>query len=204
MKAQSVGGGWSGVVTGYPLVIIYVWTSFSFRTTTNSSSICNMFLWFASSQLKRRTDDSLQQHQLLFALCFFRIGGLGPRWRLLDSCLAETKRGGEEHDNEENRAYKIECIWKENGRFRAAALKALVIDHCDTGASMQVGLVSRSCPPLPPPTQEKLRTRDPYHLPTAGHYLFLALPGTHLLRTTLFHLVVSCYCLACYLLTRVI
>ncbi len=32
--------------------------------------------------------------------------------------------------------------------------------------------------------QKKLRTRDPYHLPTAGHYLLLALPGTHLLRAT--------------------
>jgi hypothetical protein len=53
-------------------------------------------------------------------------------------------RGGEEeeHDNEENRAYKIECIGKQKGRFRAAALKTLVIDHCETGASMQAGRFS--------------------------------------------------------------
>jgi hypothetical protein len=71
-------------------------------------------------------------------------------------------RTGEEHDNEGNRAYEIECIWKQKGRFRAAALKTLVIDHCETGASMQVGLVSRSCPP--PPARKK-KTPHPWPLP---------------------------------------
>jgi hypothetical protein len=156
------------------------WSSFSFRTTTDSSSVCNMFLWSASSQLKRRTDDkSYNSIQLFF--CIMLLPYLLGWARDDGSSIAvwpRPRKGGRSMTTKKTEPTELNVFWKQKGRFRAAALKTLVIDHCETGASMQVGLVSRSCPhpppkkknsaPVTPTTTPWLATTysSPYQVPT--------------------------------------
>lgn len=124
-------------------------------------------------KLKRRTDDDSLQTASVVLLHYASSVFVG--WARDDgSSIAVWPRdqegGGGRTTTKKTEPTKLNVFGNRRAAsFRAAALKTLVIDYCETGASMQVGLVSRSSPPTPRPTPphppKKLRTRDP--LPTA-------------------------------------